>query len=177
MHTEQDPYDSVTYPSFSFIDTHPDRLASMAILHGLSPAPVERCRVLEIACNEGANLIPMAYAIPTSEFVGFDLARLPIERGQERIRELGLRNVRLFESNLLDAGTELGQFDYIIAHGLYAWVPEPVRDRLLALCGELLTPDGVAFVSYNAKPLDDSGNDALPGAGHRRPAAEGFHGA
>ena len=152
MHTEQDPYDSVTYPSFSFIDTHPDRLASMAILHGLSPAPVERCRVLEIACNEGANLIPMAYAIPTSEFVGFDLARLPIERGQERIRELGLRNVRLFESNLLDAGTELGQFDYIIAHGLYAWVPEPVRDRLLALCGELLTPDGVAFVSYNAKP-------------------------
>jgi SAM-dependent methyltransferase len=124
----------------------------MAILHGLSPAPVERCRVLEIGCNEGANLIPMAYAIPKSEFVGFDLASLPVARGQERIRELGLPNVRVFASNLLDVGPELGQFDYIVAHGLYAWVPEPVRERLLALCGELLTPDGVAFVSYNALP-------------------------
>lgn len=152
MHAAQDPYDAVAYPSLPYPDTHPDRLAAMATLHGLSPAPVERCRVLEIACNEGANLIPMAYAIPGSEFVGFDLARQPIERGQERIRGLGLKNVRIFDANLLDVGTELGQFDYIIAHGLYAWVPEPVRDRLLALCGELLAPHGVAFVSYNALP-------------------------
>jgi hypothetical protein len=94
----------------------------------------------------------MAYAMPKSEFVGFDLAHLPVVRGQERIRELGLRNIRIFQGDLLDAGAELGQFDYLLAHGLYAWVPEPVRDRLLALCGELLTPDGVAFVSYNAMP-------------------------
>src|SRR5271166_5846265 len=129
---EKDAYDAVAYPSFPYPDTHPDRLAAMVILHGLSPAPVEQCRVLEIACNEGANLIPMAYAIPGSEFVGFDLARLPVERGQERIRELGLTNARIFQSDLLNVGAELGQFDYIIAHGLYAWVPEPVRERLLA---------------------------------------------
>src|SRR5271166_2426101 len=90
---EKDAYDAVAYPSFPYPDTHPDRLAAMVILHGLSPAPVERCRVLEIACNEGANLIPMAYAIRGSEFVGFDLARLPIERGQAGIRELALTNV------------------------------------------------------------------------------------
>jgi len=127
-------------------------MAAMAILHGLSPAPVERCRVLEIACGDGANLIPMAYAIPGGEFVGFDLALSPIERGQERIHELGLQNIKLFQRDLLEVGTELGQFDYITAHGLYAWVPEPVRDRMLALCGELLTPDGIAFVSYNTLP-------------------------
>jgi SAM-dependent methyltransferase len=152
VRAEKDAYDTVSYRSFPYPDTHPDRLAVMAILHGLAPAPVDRCRVLEIACNEGANLIPMGYAIPGSKFVGFDLARLPIERGQTRIRELALTNVRLFESDLLDVGSELGQFDYIIAHGLYAWVPEPVRDRLLALCRELLTSHGVAFVSYNALP-------------------------
>jgi len=149
---EKDAYDLVAYPSFPYPDTHPDRLAVMAILHGLSPAPVERCRVLEIGCNEGANLIPMACAIPGSGFVGFDPAHLPVERGQARIRELVLTNVRLFQSNLLDVGRELGQFDYIIAHGLYAWVPEPVSDRLLALCHEFLTPHGVAFVSYNVLP-------------------------
>ena len=85
MQTELESYNTFVYPGFSFPESHPDRLAAMAILHGLTPAPVERCRVLEIGCNEGANLIPMAYAIPTSEFVGFDLARLPVERGQQRI--------------------------------------------------------------------------------------------
>jgi methyltransferase-like protein len=149
---QKDAYDIVAYPGFSYPDTHPDRLAAMAILHGLSPAPVDRCRVLEIACGEGANLIPMAYAIPGSEFIGFDLASSPIECGQARLREAALTNVRLFQSNLLDIGPELGRFDYIIAHGLYAWVAEPVRDRLLALVSELLTSDGVAFVSYNALP-------------------------
>jgi len=152
LQTEIESYNTFVYPGFSFPETHPDRLAGMAILHGLTPAPVERCRVLEIGCNEGANLIPMAYAIPTSEFVGFDLARLPIERGQQRIRELGLTNVRIFASDLLEVGVELGQFDYIIAHGVYAWVPEPVRDRLLALCGELLAANGIAVVSYNVLP-------------------------
>ncbi len=152
MQGAQNPYDAVAYPRLAFSDTHPDRLATMAILHGLSPAPVDRCRVLEVACNEGANLIPMAYAIPASEFVGFDLARLPIERGQERIRALGLKNIRIFAADLLEVGAELGEFDYIIAHGFYSWVPAPVRERLLVLCSELLAPNGIAFVSYNTLP-------------------------
>ncbi|MGD0629273.1 MAG: class I SAM-dependent methyltransferase [Terracidiphilus sp.] len=152
MPAERDSHNTFAYPGFPYPNTHPDRLAAMAILHGLSPAPVEHCRVLEIGCNEGANLIPMAYAIPTSEFVGFDLARLRIEQGQERIRALGLRNARIFAGDLLQLGSELGQFDYIVAHGFYAWVPELVRGRMMALCGELLSPDGVAFVSYNAMP-------------------------
>jgi ubiquinone/menaquinone biosynthesis C-methylase UbiE len=152
MHAEHDSHNTYAYPGFPYPKTHPDCLAAMAILHGLNPAPVAQCRVLEIGCNEGANLIPMAYAIPGSEFVGFDLAGLRIERGEERIRELGLRNVRLFQGDLLQLGDELGQFDYIVAHGFYAWVPEPVRERMMALCGELLATDGVAFVSYNAKP-------------------------
>jgi len=152
MPAGETPYDAVAYPSHAFPNTHPDRMAAMAILYGLAPTPVDRCRVLEIGCGDGANLVPMAYAIPGSEFVGFDLAHQPIERAQEWIRQLGLKNIRLFQLNLLDAGPELGTFDYIIVHGLYAWVPEPVRDRLLALCSQLLAPNGVAFVSYNALP-------------------------
>ena len=152
MPTEQDAYDQVAYPGFAYPDTHPDRLAVMAMLHGLEPAPVERCRVLEIGCNEAANLIPMAYAIPGSEFVGFDIAGMPIARGQERIGELGLTNLRIFQGDLMEIDETLGQFDYIIAHGLYAWVPEPVQTRLLEVCQRLLSPDGIAFVSYNTLP-------------------------
>jgi SAM-dependent methyltransferase len=147
-----DRYDAFAYPAFSYPHTHPDHLATMAILHGLAPAPVERCRVLEVACSDGANLIPMAYAIPGGEFVGFDLAQLPVERAQARIRELGLANIRIFQGDLLEIGADLGRFDYIIAHGFYSWVPEPVRNRLMAFCSELLNPDGIVFISYNALP-------------------------
>lgn len=147
-----DRYDAFAYPGYSYPNTHPDRLATMAILHGLSPAPVERCRVLEVACGDGANLIPMACAIPAGEFVGFDLAHLPVERAQARIRALGLSNIRIFQGDLLELGADLGHFNYIVAHGFYSWVPEAVRDRLISLCSEWLNPDGIAFVSYNALP-------------------------
>lgn len=152
MPNQPDRYDAFAYPGYSYPNTHPDHLATMAILHGLTPAPVERCRVLEVACGEGANLIPMACAIPGSEFVGFDLAHQPVERAQERIRDLGLRNIRIFQGDLLEMGADLGRFDYIIAHGLYSWVPERVSDRLISFCSELLADHGIVFISYNALP-------------------------
>jgi SAM-dependent methyltransferase len=145
-------YDAVAYPGFAFPRSHPGSLAVMATLHGLSPASVAEARILEIGCGEGSNLIPMAYALPGANFTGFDLAHDPIHRGLDRIGSLALTNIRLFQADILAAGTELGQFDYIIAHGVYSWVPEPVRNRLMALCAELLAPNGIAFISYNALP-------------------------
>ena len=38
------------------------------------------------------------------------------------------------------SSAENGEFDYIVAHGLYSWIPADVRDRLMALCRELLAP-------------------------------------
>ncbi len=152
MPGEQDAHNRVAYPGYAYPHTHPDRLAVMGMLHGVAAAPVDHCRVLEIGCNEAANLIPMAYAIPGSEFVGFDLASQPIARGQQRIAALKLPNIQIFQADLMDVGEAVGMFDYIIAHGVYAWVPEPVRDRLLAFCREHLRPNGIACISYNALP-------------------------
>ena len=119
-------YDAIDYGGFVHPDSHPGQLAVMGFLHGLTPAPVESCRVLEIGCNEGRNLIPMACAIPGATFVGVDLAAAPITRGLERIAALGLGNIRLIEGDILDLDRSLGEFDYILAHGVYAWVPGPV---------------------------------------------------
>jgi methyltransferase-like protein/cyclopropane fatty-acyl-phospholipid synthase-like methyltransferase len=146
------PYDEVLYPSAALAQTHPDRLATIATLMGMCPAPVERCRVLELACGDGANLIPMAFNLPGSQFVGLDLAVRPIAQGQALMQALGLKNIRLEAANLLDMTPAWGEFDYIIAHGLYAWVPSVVQDKLLAVCRENLAPNGVAYVSYNTYP-------------------------
>ena len=58
--TAQNPYDEVLYPGYPFAQAHPDRLGAMARLFGMNPAPVEACRVLELGCGDGGNLIPMA---------------------------------------------------------------------------------------------------------------------
>lgn len=145
-------YDEVSYTGRPYADSHPERLATMATLCGVLPAAIERCRVLEVACGDAANLIPMAYALPGSEFVGFDLAAQPIEAGRRLAARIGLANIALSQLDLADFPANAGTFDYIIAHGLYSWIPAAARDQLLALISRHLAPRGVAFVSYNVYP-------------------------
>jgi SAM-dependent methyltransferase len=145
-------YDEVPYTGRAYPDSHPDNLAAVATLFGMTPAPIGHCRVLEIACGDGANLIPMAHGLPGSRFVGFDLAATAIETGRRFAARLGLTNLSLQSQDLGDFPADAGQFDYIIAHGLYSWVPAAVRDRLMQLIAAHLAPNGVAFVSYNTYP-------------------------
>ena len=147
------PYDDVYYPGRVYEHTHPNRLATLATLYGMSPAPVERCRVLELGCGVGGNLLPMAFQYPDSEFVGIDLSGLTIARGQSNVAALGLTNVKLLHGDIMDVDAGFGQFDYIMAHGVYSWVPAAVRDRMMAIFKSNLTPQGVCYVSYNAHPF------------------------
>ncbi|MDO7844577.1 class I SAM-dependent methyltransferase [Sphingomonas immobilis] len=146
-------YDEIEYPTSIFNPTQPDRLATVARLAGLNPPPVETARVLEIAGGDGMNLLALGVAYPGAEFISFDLAQTAVARGEAWREAAGLDNVRVLTMDILDAADALdGEFDYIIAHGLYAWVPQHVRDATMALIGRKLSANGVAFVSYNALP-------------------------
>ncbi len=145
-------YDRVPYESGAIRTAHVDRLHCAARLFRMSPAPVTRCRVLEIGCAEGGNLVPMAHALPGSEFVGIDLSARQIESGRAVVRALGLANLRLEAGSVEAVDASWGQFDYVICHGVYSWVPARVREAILALCRRHLTRQGVAYVSYNTYP-------------------------
>jgi SAM-dependent methyltransferase len=149
---DESPYDAVPYPARAFAQTHPDRLATLATLFGVEAAPPAGCRVLELGCGAGANLLPMAVGLPGSDFVGIDTSRRAIARAQAVTGILGLANVRFEELSIEDYAPPPGGFDYVIAHGVYSWVPAAVRDRLLAVCAAALSAHGVAYVSYNALP-------------------------
>ena len=145
-------YDRLPYPNLSFAQTHPDRLATLATLLGMRPAPVERCRVLELGCAGGGNLLPMAQGLPGSEFVGIDASAVQIAVGREAVAALGLANLSLRHMDILDVDESLGLFDYIVVHGVYSWVPPEVQTKILRVCKENLAPQGVAYVSYNTYP-------------------------
>lgn len=145
-------YDEAPYPDLSYVQTHPDRLAMLGKLLGMNPAPIEHCRVLEIGTAGGANLLPMATVMPNSTFVGIDLSAVQIEQANVALETTGLTNITFRQMDIMDITPEFGQFDYIIAHGIYSWVPPVVQDKLLDVCKTNLTPQGIAYVSYNVYP-------------------------
>ncbi|HMU33189.1 MAG TPA: class I SAM-dependent methyltransferase [Pyrinomonadaceae bacterium] len=146
-------YDDVPYPSFVFPQTSPDRLATLAHIHGIDAAPPSDCRMLELGCGDGTNLLALAFALPDSRFVGIDLAATHINSAKTAAEKLGLKNVEFFEMDVTEAdAVSLGEFDYIVAHGLFSWVPEFVRPAIFKLYAKCLAPNGVGYISYNALP-------------------------
>lgn len=145
-------YDEVPYPGAALAETHPSNLAVIGTLFGLRPASPSRCRVLELGCATGGNLLPMAELLPESSFTGVDLSGVQIGMARVRARQLGLKNVRFEEMSILDVGADFGEFDYIICYGVYSWVPADVREKILRICGDHLAPDGIAAVSFNTYP-------------------------
>ncbi len=148
------PYDRVAYPTTVFAQTHPERLAVLARLAGLDAVPPERSRILEIGGGNCVNLLSMAAMWPECEAHGFDLSSSAIARGIEIAQASGLSNVTLAVEDICEAHHRYaaGSFDYVIAHGVYAWVPDHVREATMRLIGHVLSDNGVAFVSYNAMP-------------------------
>ena len=145
-------YEAVPYESRPIPFAEPDSIAANAMLYGVTPPPPDRCRVLELGCASGGNLISMAYALPKSQFVGIDLAPTQIAAGQFAISEMGLQNIVLAAKSIDALDADLGQFDYIICHGVYSWVPPHVQDAILRVCATHLSPTGIAYVSYNTYP-------------------------
>lgn len=147
------PYDEVPYPNYAYSYTHPDTLATLATLLSLTPAPVDECRVLELGCAGGGNLIPMAQTLPNSQFVGLDYSGQQIAAGRAAISALGLTNIALKQLDIRDIAThDLGEFDYIIVHGIFSWVPPEVQAAIFETCHRNLAPNGVAYISYNTYP-------------------------
>jgi len=81
--------------------------------------------------------------------VGVELSRIQAESGAAFIRALDLPNARIVHADLAALPDGLGEFDYIIAHGVFSWVPPSVQQALLDLCRRHLSANGVAYVSFN----------------------------
>jgi len=147
-----DSYDDIPYDSTPFAETHPDHLHVLGRLFGLETPLPQHARILELGCATGGNIIPLAWYLPQAQIVGIELSAGQVAVAQDLIARLGLSNIEIRQGDIMQLDTELGQFDYIIAHGVYSWVPDFVREKILALCRDLLSAHGIAYISYNTLP-------------------------
>ncbi len=150
-------YNTIPYESLPIPYTYLPHLAGLGRLYGLNTADPEHCRVLDIGCAEGNNIIPMAWHLPNSEFVGIDLSEVQIKTGLKLIDSLSLTNIQLYYDDISKLKTShyesrYKKFDYIILHGVFSWVSPELQKVILDTVQSLLNPNGLIYISYNTYP-------------------------
>ena len=125
----------------------PERLALASRLHGGPRPPLDGCRVLELGCGNGANLLPLAYRRRHAGFVG---ARRLAERSRDRAGPP--RGARSGQSRAgsrqLPGGRRSARGGSSTSSSRTAsspWVPDETRDALFALCADRLRPGGLLY--------------------------------
>ncbi len=148
----QKAYEDVPYPGVSDPWSHIRCLEALARLHGMQPADVTACRVLELGCASARNLLAPAAEFPNSHFIGVDFSAEQIRAGRSFAAQLSIENLELRHGRIEEIDVSWGQFDYILCPGVFSWVASETRRRILDICRENLAPHGVAAISYNAYP-------------------------
>ena len=138
-------YDRIPYPSAPLPRTHPHFLGGLALQYGLDVP--DSVRVLDIGCGAGRNLAWIAATVAGASCIGVDVAATAIADAQAFAARIEIANVRFVHADFLE--TPAGEFDYIVANGLYSWIPADARAALLRFIDERLSPQGVAFVSFH----------------------------
>lgn len=113
-------------------------------------------RYLEMGSGQGAGLCMLAAANPDGDFVGIDFNPEHVSHANALAIGAGLTNVRFIEADFADLGAawpaDLGQFDYVVLHGIYSWVPVSVRQALVKCLDHAVPAGGLVYNSYNTKP-------------------------
>lgn len=146
-------YDKTPYQSIPILYTYLPSLAAIGRLHGIATENPDRCRVLELGCAEGGNIIPQAWYFPDTTFIGVDLSERQVEIGQNTIEELELANIQLLQADISSLKLEDdGKFHYILLHGVFSWVSAETQKSIFQQCKSLLAKNGLIYISYNTYP-------------------------
>src|SRR5689334_14351730 len=99
-------YDQVPYPNDPFPQSHPDRIATIATLFGMKPAPLDNCRILELGTGRGANITGMAASLPGAKCVGVELSKRQNDEAMQHAQAIGIKNLELKHMSITDVGDD-----------------------------------------------------------------------
>ncbi len=147
-------YDETPYRDPELPDFDLPRLLGLARLFGLGPrdGACDDLRVLDLACASGTHVRAQAARYPDVHFTGVDFSRNEIELGRKEIERAGSSNVELVSADLRAYEAPARQFDVVLCHGAFSWVPDEVKERLFEVVRRALKPTGVAAIAYLTYP-------------------------
>jgi len=144
----------VLYTEHFFRELSPAWLNYVAVLNGCQPRPLDPgFTYMELGCGLGLTVTLLAGAHPQGRFYGVDFNPAHIDWGRRYAADAGIGNVEFLERSFLDlTAQEVPECDFIVLHGVYAWVSPEVRAGIQRIIRERLKPGGLVYVSYNCLP-------------------------
>lgn len=148
----------VEYLPGYYMEQVPAHLDLACLLRGIEPprAPGASFRYCELGCGVGETSLTIAAANPQAEVWAFDFNPAHIARASGLAKAAALINAHIEEASFEElaggAQGDLGRFDYIVLHGVWAWVSAANRAYIVQFIDRHLKPGGLVYVTYNALP-------------------------
>jgi len=132
----------------------PEWLDLVAVISGFTPPRRDKGFAwCELGCGPGMAPIVFAATHPEGTFHAVDAMPDHIARGRKIAESAGLDNLTFHALDFAAAAElDLPKFQYIVAHGVYAWIDEGAAASLRRFVDRHLAPGGLVYVSYNAMP-------------------------
>ncbi len=144
----------VLYTEHFFRELSPTWLNYVAVINGCYPRPLnEGFTYLELGCGLGHSVGLLAGAFPQGRFYGVDFNPAHIDSARRFVAAAGIGNVEFIERGFNDlTASDVPECDFIVLHGVYAWVSADVRAGIQRIIRERLKPGGLVYNSYNCLP-------------------------
>lgn len=145
---------AIGYTASCHREMTPALLSLSLLLRGIAPPDFGRAFTwCELGFGQGVNLAVAAATHPQGRFFGTDVNPEHAAHAADLGRAAGLGNLAV-EALDFDAydRLDLPPFDVVALHGVWSWVGEGPRRRIVEFLRRRLKPGGIAYVSYNALP-------------------------
>ena len=146
----------VAYPDHFHRELMPAWLHATAIALGHAPPDIARpYRWCELGCAGGLSALVAAACNPLGHFTAIDVDPAQVERARKTAQACAIDNVEFIAADLREAANaddDALPFDFIVLHGLWAWVGDDVREAVLSIVRRRLAPGGLVQVGYMSHP-------------------------
>ena len=142
-------FEKRTFPNHR---SHPVFLSTIGALLGLDIKPINICKVLELNCGDGGNIIPFSLYYPQMEYVGVDTDEAAVLKAKKLVKDLKLTNIKILKKELDELKNLEGQFDFIILNRCYSWINPDLRRIIWGFCQSHLSKNGIIFLNFNSLP-------------------------
>ena len=153
----QSQYEDNPYPRWLSLSRRPRTTISRHLTQVLAlpqPVRVEEIlpRILIAGCGTGRHALQTALRYENAEVLAVDLSRASLAYARRMARELGVRNIRFAQADILEMDSIPERFDLIESSGVLHHLDDPMRGwRVLR---RLMAPRGLmrlAFYSRRAR--------------------------
>ncbi len=148
----QDQYEEFPYPRWIVASRDILNEKIEGYLSGTS------ANILNAGCGTGQEAIMLAYTFPDAQITAVDLSKTSLAYAEFKARQLGIKNVRFMQADIMDIGTLDQKFDYIASSGVLHHMDDPKAGW--EVLNGLLKPKGLMRIALYSRQARWAINDA-----------------